>query len=37
MKITVVGAGSALTKNVKNKSLALTRSNQIEVKNYKRK
>ena len=33
----VVGAGSALTKNVKNKSLALTRANQIEVKNYKRK
>ena len=33
----VVGAGSALTRNVKNKSLALTRSNQIEVKNYKRK
>jgi len=33
----VVGAGSALTKNVRNKSLALTRSNQIEVKNYKRK
>ena len=31
------GAGSALTKNVKNKSLALTRSNQIEIKNYKRK
>jgi len=36
-KKAVVGAGSALTKNVKNKSLALTRSNQIEVKNYKRK
>ena len=33
----VVGAGSALTKNVRNKSLALTRSNQIEVKNYKKK
>ena len=33
----VVGAGSALTKNVKNKSLALTRTNQIEIKNYKRK
>ena len=33
----LVGAGSALTKNVKNKSLALTRSSQIEVKNYKRK
>ena len=33
----LVGAGSALTKNVKNKSLSLTRSNQIEVKNYKKK
>ena len=36
-KKAVVGAGSALTKSVKNKSLALTRSNQIEIKNYKRK
>ena len=36
-KKAVVGAGSALTKNVKNKSLALTRTNQIEIKNYKRK
>ena len=36
-KRAIVGAGSALTKNVKNKSLALTRSNQIEIKNYKRK
>ena len=36
-KKAVVGAGSALTKNVKNKSLALTRPNQIEIKNYKRK
>ena len=35
-KKAIVGAGSALTKNVKNKSLALTRSKQIEVKNYKR-
>ena len=33
----IVGAGSTLTKNVKSKSLALTRSNQIEKKNYKRK
>ncbi len=33
----VVGAGSVITKNVKDKSLALTRANQIEVKNYKRK
>ena len=36
-KKAVVGAGSSLTNNVKNKSLALTRSKQIEVKNYKRK
>ena len=36
-KNSVVGAGSALTKNVKNKSLSLTRSNQVEIKNYKRK
>ena len=33
----VVGAGSVITKNVKKKSLALTRSSQIEIKNYKRK
>ena len=33
----IVGAGSVITKNVKKKSLALTRSSQIEVKNYKRK
>ena len=32
-----VGAGSVITKNVKKKSLALTRSNQTEIKNYKRK
>ena len=36
-KKTVVGAGSVITQNVKNKSLALTRAKQIEVKNYKRK
>ena len=36
-KNSVVGAGSALSKNVKNKSLSLTRANQIEIKNYKRK
>tara|TARA_B100001971_G_C18070150_1_gene472644 strand:+ start:244 stop:882 length:639 start_codon:yes stop_codon:yes gene_type:complete len=36
-KKSVVGAGSTLTKNVKDKSLALTRTKQIEVKNYKRK
>ena len=33
----VVGAGSVITKNVKKKSLALTRSIQKEIKNYKRK
>ena len=33
----VVGAGSVITKNVRAKSLALTRSPQLEVKNYKRK
>ena len=33
----VVGAGSVITKKVNKKSLALTRSNQIEIKNYKRK
>ena len=33
----VIGAGSVITKNVKKKSLALTRSNQLEIKNYKRK
>ena len=36
-KNSVVGAGSVITKNVKKKSLALTRSPQLEVKNYKRK
>ena len=33
----IVGAGSVITKNVKKKSLALTRSSQVEIKNYKRK
>jgi len=36
-KKAIVGAGSALSKNVKAKSLALTRSNQLEIKNYKSK
>ena len=36
-KDSVVGAGSVITKKVKKKSLALTRSQQIEIKNYKRK
>tara|TARA_Y100000590_G_scaffold382903_1_gene453206 strand:+ start:335 stop:952 length:618 start_codon:yes stop_codon:yes gene_type:complete len=33
----VVGAGSVITKHVLKKSLALTRSEQIEIKNYKKK
>jgi len=33
----IIGAGSVITKNVRKKSLALTRSVQTEVKNYKRK
>ena len=33
----IVGAGSVITKNVNKKSLALTRSEQVEIKNYKRK
>ena len=33
----IVGAGSVITRNVSKKSLALTRSQQLEVKNYKRK
>ena len=36
-KDSIVGAGSVITKNVKKKSLALTRSSQVEIKNYKRK
>ena len=36
-KNSVVGAGSVITKNVKKKSLALTRASQISVTNYKRK
>ena len=36
-KNSVVGAGSVITKNVKQKSLALTRPPQVEIKNYKRK
>ncbi len=36
-KNSTVGAGSVITKNVKKKSLALTRSLQTEIKNYKRK
>ena len=33
----IIGAGSVITKNVKKKSLALSRSPQLEIKNYKRK
>jgi len=33
----IIGAGSVITKNVKKGSLALTRTLQTEVKNYKRK
>jgi UDP-N-acetylglucosamine diphosphorylase/glucosamine-1-phosphate N-acetyltransferase len=36
-KDSVVGAGSVITKNVKKKSLAITRSSQVEINNYKRK
>jgi len=36
-KNSVVGAGSVITKNVKKKTLALTRATQLEIKNYKRK
>ena len=36
-KYSIIGAGSVITKNVKQGSLAITRSQQIEVKNYKRK
>jgi len=33
----IIGAGSVITRNVYKKSLALTRSQQLEIKNYKRK
>mgnify|MGYP002037977405 CR=1 FL=1 len=36
-KNSIVGAGSVITKNVKEKSLAITRAPQLEIKNYKRK
>jgi UDP-N-acetylglucosamine diphosphorylase/glucosamine-1-phosphate N-acetyltransferase len=36
-KKALIGAGSAISKNVKDKSLAITRSNQIEIKNYRKK
>jgi len=34
-KNSIVGAGSVITKNVKKNSLALTRSAQLEIKNFK--
>ena len=36
-KNSIIGAGSVITKNVKKNSLAITRSSQIEVKDFKRK
>mgnify|MGYP001285458059 CR=1 FL=1 len=36
-KNSVIGAGSVITKNVKKKSLAISRAPQLEIKNYKRK
>jgi len=33
----IVGAGSVITKNIQKKSLAITRSPQLEIKNYRRK
>ena len=36
-KNSIIGAGSVITKNVNKNSLSLTRSKQIEIKNYKRK
>ena len=33
----VIGAGSVITKNVLKKSLAMTRTKQIEIRNYKKK
>ena len=36
-KKAIVGAGSTLNKNVKDKSLALTRADQLEIKNYRKK
>ena len=36
-KKAIIGASSVITQNVKNRSLALTRAKQTEVKNYKRK
>ena len=36
-KNSVIGAGSVITRNVKKNTLAISRSSQKEIKNYKRK
>ena len=36
-KDSIIGAESVITKNVKTKSLAITRWIQVEVQNYKKK
>jgi bifunctional UDP-N-acetylglucosamine pyrophosphorylase / glucosamine-1-phosphate N-acetyltransferase len=36
-KNSMIGAGSVITKNVKKRSLALTRATQVEINNYKKK
>ena len=36
-KYSIVGAGSVITKSVKKRTLALTRSPQLEIKNFKKK
>ena len=36
-KKSIIGAGSVITKKVSKNSLALTRAEQVEIKNYKRK
>ena len=36
-KNSIIGAGSVITENVRKYSLAITRSSQFEVKNYRRK
>ena len=33
----IVGAGSVITRNVRKKSLTLTRTDQVEIQNYRRK
>ena len=36
-KNSVIGAGSVITKKVVKNSLAITRANQLEIKNYKKR